>query len=67
MVTNWMKSEDVIASYSYTISSKSIFNLCAPGAEKFENPLELSYSVLSSSGVITRSTILNPTLAEGKL
>ena len=45
-------------------SVAEIFNLSAPGAAKFEKPLALSYSDLSSLADITSSSIVRPTLYE---
>ena len=42
-----------------------IFNLSAPGAAKFENPLALSYSDLSSLADTISSKIVSPTLYDG--
>ena len=42
-----------------------IFNLSAPGAAKFKNPLELSFKLSSSFDVTTSSNALNPTAADG--
>ena len=44
-----------------------IFNLSAPGAAKFENPLALSYSDLSSLADTISSKIVRPTLYDGVL
>ena len=42
-----------------------IFNLSAPGAAKFENPLALSYNESSSLDETISSRIVRPTLYEG--
>ena len=42
-----------------------IFNLSAPGAAKFENPLALSYRESSFLAVINCSSMFKPTLYDG--
>ena len=58
-----MKEESAVELSVRLVSVNAIFNLWAPLAAKFAEPVALSVSELSASGVIKLSVIEKPTLA----
>ena len=58
------KDESAVELSARLVSVNAIFNLWAPLAAKFDEPVALSVSELSDSGVIKLSVIVKPSLAD---
>jgi len=66
-LNNSTKFSSSVALVVFFASVKAILNLCAPGAFTFDEPVALSFIVLSSDGVTKLSVIVKPTLYDGVL